>query len=697
MRGTGRVSQTNAAKSAAQSAARDIVQLATSRNGTWWATSAAVCIMAAGLCCGVVPLAAQDNAGAPRSVEAERLIRPGDNLVVEGVPDIPAALADDVRRYTESRSAAMFDWHPTRRQLLVGTRFGNSSQVHLVKRPGGARNQLTFFDEPVAGATFEPTRGNYFVFSRDAGGNEFSQLYRFDLLSGKITLLTDGGRSQNGRGVWSHAGDRMVYGSTRRNGADRDLWIIDPARKATNRLLVELRGGGWRPLDWSPDDAQLLVMEYLSINRSNLYSVDVATGTLRSVTPTTEQVAYGEAKFAGDGRQAFVTSDRDSEFLRLGRLDLESGAFVPLTDDIPWNVEAFELSPDRELLAFVVNEAGVSRLYLLNTQTGERTQVEGIPTGVIGLGPWHRSGREFALTLGSARSTADVYSVDASTRAVTRWTESELGGLVPRQLVEPELVRWKSFDGREISGFSYLPPEKFAGKRPVIINIHGGPEGQSRPNFLGRNNYFLNELGVAIIYPNVRGSDGYGKTFLQLDNGLKRLDSVRDIGALLDWIAEQPRLDASRVMVTGGSYGGFMTLATATTYNDRIACSLDVVGISHFGTFLKNTESYRRDLRRVEYGDERDPELAAFFEEMAPLNQAAKITKPLFVVQGGNDPRVPLSEAEQMVARVRENGTPLWYLMAKDEGHGFRKKNNADFQFYATVMFVKAYLLGERE
>ena len=279
--------------------------------------------------------------------------------------------------------------------------------------------------------------------------------------------------------------------------------------------------------------------------------------------------------------------------------------------------------------------------------------------------------------------------------AVTRWTESELGGLVGSELVEPRLIKWKSFDGLEITGFYYKPPARFTGRRPVIINIHGGPEGQFTPGFMGRTNYYLNELGVAVIYPNVRGSSGYGKTFLKLDNGMKREDSVKDIGALLDWIAQQPDLDASKVMVTGGSYGGYMTLAVATLYNDRIACALDVVGISNFITFLQNTESYRRDLRRAEYGDERDPAMRAYFERIAPFNRAGNITKPLFVVQGGNDPRVPRTESEQMVARVKQNGNPVWYLMAQDEGHGFRKKGNVDFQFYATVMFVRRFLLGE--
>jgi dipeptidyl aminopeptidase/acylaminoacyl peptidase len=373
----------------------------------------------------------------------------------------------------------------------------------------------------------------------------------------------------------------------------------------------------------------------------------------------------------------------------------ESKDVTYLTSSIPWDVDGFEQSPDGNTIALTTNEAGISRAYLLNTATRMLTQVQGLPAGVISGLSWHENSRDVAFTINSAKSTSDVYSLNTESDEVSRWTESELGGLIADKLVEPELVSWKSFDGLEITGFLYRASKEFKGRRPVIINIHGGPEGQSQPVFQGRNNYFMNELGVAMIYPNVRGSSGYGKTFVALDNGLKREDSVKDIGALLQWIGTQPELDADRIMVTGGSYGGFMTLACATHYNDQLRCSLDVVGISHFGTFLKNTESYRRDLRRVEYGDERDPQISSFFEEIAPLNNARKINKPLFVVQGGNDPRVPLSEAEQMVARVKANGSPVWYLMAKDEGHGFRKKSNADFQFYATVLFVQQHLLGE--
>ena len=644
-------------------------------------------------------LVAAATTGSPvqaQQVAPPAAIRPTENLIVEGIPEIPAGLADEVRRYTEARSAAFVGWHPTRVEMLIGTRFGNTAQIHEVRMPGGARRQLTFFAEPIGAADWDPREGKFFLFTRDSGGNEFGQMYRLDVATGDVTLLSDGGRSQNGGWVWDRGGDRIAYSSTRRNGADRDLWVVDPRDPATDRLVVENAGGGWSVLDWAADGTKLLVGESLSVNKSRRWLVDVATGAkTRLDEDGPEDVAWGGGSFTPDGRSIWTTTDKDSEFARLVKWTPASGGIEVMAADIPWEVEGFDVSEDGKSVCFITNEAGVSRARVLDTATGKHRLVAGLPEGVIAGGEWHADGRHLAFSVGSARSTSDVYVWDAVEGApAIRWTESELGGLVADTLVEPRAIDWQSFDGLKIRGFLYPAAPRFTGRRPVIINIHGGPEGQSRPIFQGRNNFFMSELGVALVYPNVRGSTGYGKTFVKLDNALKREDSVGDIGALLDWIATQPDLDPDRVMITGGSYGGFMTLACATTYDERIRCALDVVGISHFTTFLKNTESYRRDLRRVEYGDERVPEVAEFFERIAPLNNAGRITKPLFVVQGANDPRVPASEAEQMVAKVRGNGGPVWFLNAKDEGHGFRKKPNMDFQFYATVMFVRQHLLG---
>lgn len=617
-----------------------------------------------------------------------------DNLTVEGIPPLPLSLVSEVRAYTEARGASLADWHPLRKEMLISTRFGNSNQLHYVKFPGGDRKQLTFFEDAVGGGSFEPNTGSYFLFGKDSGGNEFAQLHRFDVATNKVTLLTDGKRSQNGGATWNHAGDRIAYSSTMRNGKDRDIRVMDPRDPSTDRVVAENTGGGWSVAAWSPDDARLVLTEGLSVNESRIHLVDLRTGAKTRLLPKSdERTTYGAVAFTSDGKGLYVLSNANSEFNRLCLYEFASERLTPLTADIPWDVNGTELSHNGALLAFTTNENGTAKAYLLNTTTNTYAPVTGLPVGMIGGLRWTPDDKALGLTIASHASTSDVYEYELATGQLIRWTESELGGMDASALRAPELITWPSFDQRSISGYLYRPPTRFTGKRPVVINIHGGPEGQFRPSFMGRNNYFLNELGVAMIFPNVRGSSGYGKTFLDLDNGLLRENSVKDIGALLDWIAKQPDLDADRVMVTGGSYGGYMTLACAVHYSDRIRCALDVVGISHFTTFLKNTEDYRRDLRRVEYGDERDPKMAAFFEEIAPLNQAARIKKPLFIVQGGNDPRVPASEAVQMKDKIQQAGGTVWFLLANDEGHGFRKKDNTDFQFYATIAFLRAYLL----
>jgi dipeptidyl aminopeptidase/acylaminoacyl peptidase len=619
---------------------------------------------------------------------------PNENLVTEGIPKIPVSIAESVERYSNFRGATLDSWDPVKREILISTRFADTNQIHLVKMPGGARTQLTFYPDRVSSAHYSPTKDDSFVFSKDVGGGEFFQLYRYDVSSGDVTLLTDG-KSRNTDAVWSHAGDRLVYGSTRRDANDVDLWEIEPANLKSDHLLTQLQGGGWQALDWSPDSSKILAVEEISANEAYLWIVDAKSGEKTLITPKggAEKIAYNDGRFSKDGKGIFVTTDKDSEFQRLAYVDLATKEHTYLTSNIPWNVDEFDLSDDGKTIAFVVNEDGFGVLHLLDTNTRKEKSVPRLPKGVISGVQWHKNSRDLGFNLSSARSSSDVFSLDVQTGKVERWTFSETGGLNTSDFPEPELIHWKSWDGRTISGFLYRPPAKFTGKRPVIINIHGGPEGQFKPSFPGRWDYYMNELGVAMIAPNVRGSTGYGKTFLALDNGFQREGSYRDINTLFDWIQTQPQLDSGRVLVTGGSYGGFMTLAVATNYNDRICCSVDVVGPSNLVTFLEHTSGYRQDLRRVEYGDERDPKMRAFLEQIAPYNKAKNITKPLFVVAGKNDPRVPASESEQMVNIVRQNGTPVWWLMAKDEGHGFAKKKNQDYQFCATVMFMKDYLL----
>jgi dipeptidyl aminopeptidase/acylaminoacyl peptidase len=642
----------------------------------------------------------------PQPAEPPPVATP-DSIVADGIPPVPAAVAAALGPYTEFRGATFLSWHPDGRDMLIATRFGDTVQLHRVAAARGARTQLTFFPDRVANAAYTraPLGGGspLAVFSKDAGGNEFYQSYRFDTDGGAVTLLTDG-RSRNSLGVFSRRGSRLAYTSTRRTGADTDLYVIDagdPSPQKTDKLLAEVKGGGWSVLDWSPGDDKLLVREMISVNESFLWSFDVATGARTPLTPRpeggeggkTDKVAYQSGRWASDGRSIYVTTDRDSEWFRLARVELATGRHTYLSTHIPWDIEELDLSKDGKQLAAIANEDGVGRLRLFDARTGKERPAPKLPAGTVtGVG-WHPNGRLLAVTLSSARMSADVFVADTRAGRVQRWTESELGPVDLRDLPEPELIKWRSFDGRELSGLLYRPPPRFAGRRPVMVNIHGGPESQARPLFLGRHNYLLAELGVAILYPNVRGSTGYGKTFTKLDNALLREDPVKDIGALLDWVKTRPDLDADRILVSGGSYGGFMSLAVASRYADRIRCSVDIVGISNFVTFLEKTEAYRRDLRRVEYGDERDPATRAFMQRIAPVNNAASIAKPILVVQGKNDPRVPLAEAEQIVATLRKRGTKTWYLMARDEGHGFAKKRNADYLSYVLVTFIQKHLL----
>jgi dipeptidyl aminopeptidase/acylaminoacyl peptidase len=624
---------------------------------------------------------------------AEATIAPADNLVADGIPKIPARLADEAGRYGAYRAAALADWHPTRREMLIATRFADTPQLHLVKTPEGARQQLTFFPDAVTTARFHPGSGDYLVFSKDIGGGEWYQLYRYDVKTGDVTLLTDG-KARNLLGPWSSKGDRIAYMSTRRTGKDTDLWIMNPADPKSDRLLTQLAGGGWEPLDWSPDDQHILLEEGLSINESYLWLVDTTTGEKTAITPreSKEKISYGAGQFSKDGQGIYVTTDKESEFLRLSYVDLAGKNYRYLTSNIPWDVGTFDLTDDGGRIAFVTDENGVSVLHVLVTASGKESILPRIAPGVVGAIRWHHNGHDLGFSMSNARDPGDCYAIDVNTGKLERWTSSETA-VKTDDFPQAELVEWKSFDGKMISGFLYKPAAKFTGKRPVMVMIHGGPEGQSTPNFLGRNNYLLNEMGIALLYPNVRGSTGYGKTFSLLDNGFQREDTYKDIDALFDWIGSRADLDGERIAVMGGSYGGHMTLAISTFYSKRIRCSVDIVGMSNLVTFLEHTEAYRRDLRRAEYGDERDPKMREFLEKIAPMNNIDKIKKPMLVIAGKNDPRVPVSESEQIVAALKKEGTPVWYVMAKDEGHGYRKKANQDFQFYATVEFLQQYLL----
>lgn len=607
-------------------------------------------------------------------------------LRVENVPEAPPDVSERLRQYVNTRSAAFADWQPNG-GVFVLTRFADTVQLHKVDRPLGDRTQMTFFEERVTGAELRPGTDQILI-TRDVGGNENFGGYILDPATGRARQFTEPG-TRNESFVWSDDGRQIAWSFEPNSEPNYDIFVADPDHPEARRRIYDGEGAT-APLDFSHDGSKLLVQRYISVAESHLAVIDVASGALTRLTPEIT-VAYSGGEFTPDGRAVLTLSDESSQYQRLVRIDLATGARTALTpSDLGWDVESFDLSDDGRTIAYVVNQAGRSSLRLMNARTLRPLPAPELPSGIVSGVQFDPAGRRLGFTLNSSTAPGDVYTWDLRAHALARWTASETGGIPQSVFVEPEPISWHSFDDREITGFLYRP--RTPGPHPVIINIHGGPESQFRPGFSSTIQYWVNELGVAVIAPNVRGSSGYGKDFLALDNGPRREDSVRDIGALLDWIGTQNSLDADRVMVYGGSYGGYMVLASMTHYNDRLAGAVDIVGISNFITFLQNTSGYRRDLRRAEYGNERDPDMRAAFERISPLNNISRVNKPIFVVHGFNDPRVPVSEAEQVYAAVRRNGGEAWLMIAMNEGHGFTRRENQEAQREAETLFFRHVL-----
>ena len=621
------------------------------------------------------------------------------NLVLDNIPSVDTVLTTRLEDYMQSRGASFVDWLPGD-ALLIATRFGDVEQLHRVSTPLGAREQLTFYREPVTVARAPHSAvAPGFAFLRDQGGNENAQVHYYDMNTREVRTLTDG-KGVNGGLVWSHDGRRVAWHSTARDGVSYDLFIAEPANKILQpRLVYNGFQKNWSVQDWSPDDSKLLINNFVSANESHLYVLDIATAALTPVSEGPDLASVSGARFTPDGRGVYLVTNRDSEFEQLRRVDLVSGAAEVLTGHIPWDIDSFARSDDGRYLAWVANVDGVSKLTVLDV--AKRAELlPPLPDGRVGRIGFDPGGKRLAITLESAQAPRDVFVLEVERNGVVRYTRSEAGPVDPLQFVPAELIRFPTFDrvngrNRQVPAFMYRPgaaDARHGGPRPVLIDIHGGPESQAVPGFNPFTQFLVRELGFAVITPNVRGSSGYGKSYLNLDNGEDREDAVKDIGALLVWIGAQKQLDAKRVFVSGGSYGGYMSLASLVHYSDRLRGGIDVVGISNFVTFLESTSAYRRNQRRPEYGDERLPKMRAYLNRISPLNSAARISKPLLVVQGLNDPRVPASESQQMVAKIRARGGEVWYLAAKDEGHGFRKKANRDFYQKTIVTFLEKQL-----
>jgi dipeptidyl aminopeptidase/acylaminoacyl peptidase len=629
-------------------------------------------------------------AAAASSVEGMQPAPGVPSLLQSGVPEIPAALRERTAQYLNARQAALVDVSETGEALLVSTRFASTNQLHLIERPLGMRTQLTFADEPVSQARFQPGDEQVVWYLQDRGGGEFFQIFRLDRRTGRSTMVTDG-KSRHGNLTLSRDGKRLAFSGTQRNGKDTDVYLADTANGKNLRRLTEAEGT-WIPLEFSPEGGRLLVLHERSIQDADLFSLELGSAKLTQLTPKEGKASVAAARWTADGKGVYLATDRWSDFNQLYRLDL-AGKRTALAPELKWDVEELATAEDGSRIAFVVNQDGASRLYLMDRQG--HTQPVALPqNAVIGRMAFPRKRSDvLAVSFQTATQPLDVYEVDLRGVRTVRWTRSEVGGLDPARFVDAELVRYPAGGGAgQMPAFLYKPRDA-SGKLPVVILWHGGPEGQSRPTFSPVIQLFASELGIAVLAPNVRGSAGYGKAYLAADDGVKREQALTDIGATLDWIGRQPGLDASRVGVYGGSYGGYMTLATAAFFGSRVRAAVDVVGISNLTTFLEHTQAYRRDLRRAEYGDERDPSVRAVQERISPLLSVKRIEAELFVQQGYNDPRVPRSEAEQIVKAVRARGKDVWYLLGMNEGHGFQKKENRDYATSAMALFFEQKLL----
>jgi dipeptidyl aminopeptidase/acylaminoacyl peptidase len=613
------------------------------------------------------------------------------NLIFDNIPDASAELTDSVDGYLSARQATPLGWSP-KGQLLISTRFGDVEQLHMVERAAGERRQLTFLHEPITEAEFspDPTRISFF-FLKDVGGNENAQIYYQRLGEPRPKLLTDG-KSLNGAALWSNHGREIAFFSTARDGVNHDIYIVEPAAGTLPHLAVTGDDDAWYPLDWSPDDRKLLVLKYVSIGEGYLYVVDLASGQKREVDPAPGKVGIAGAKFSRDGQGVYLISDRDSEFKKLRYVNLFTAEKTILSDHIPWDIEELAISRDGHYLAYVSNEAGASKLNMVDLRAHQDLAPPRLPApGIVDHVKFDAEGTRLVFGFASAALPRDAYVLDLATNRLEAWTHSEAGPVDTTKFVTPRLTQFPTFDrmdGRFRQEPVYVYEPATPGLHPVLLVLHGGPESQFRPGFDPWLQYVVNELGFAVVAPNLRGSSGYGKAYLALDNGMLRDDVVKDLGAIIVWVSSQSTFDRRRVAVAGGSYGGFLALAALANYGDRLIGGVDLAGIADFISFLTNTAPYRQSLRRAEYGDERDPEMRAYLRRISPLTNADRISKPLLVVHGKNDPRVPLSEAEQIVARLRSRGGDVWYLQAKDEGHGFRKKQNRDAYYRTFAQFI---------
>lgn len=581
-----------------------------------------------------------------------------------------------IERYLNIRSASSPALSPNADRVAFLTNITGTPQVWMVSAQGGWPEQMTFYTDAVGFVRWSPD-GSGLVFAKSRGGDENSQLSGLSPDGAEIKALTNTPTVRHNFGSWSHDGKKISYASNRRNKDYFDIYVMDVA--TGREQLVYQQDGSNSAAAWSFDDRWLVVShnnEELSLD-NDLYLVNIETRQATHLTPHQGAAQFGDVFFTRDGNSILFGTNDNREFYSLARMNLQSKR-VEILDDTQWDLAATAISDDGRMFAYTINRDGFNDLYVREVKAdgtlGGKTEAVKLPgQGVVGGLEFSRDNGKLAFTFSGARYNPDVWLYDLKTRSLSQLTRSSRAGIPQASFAEPKLIRFKTFDGREVPAWYYRPQTTTSAQLPVIVSVHGGPEGQETPGFSTIYQYFLSR-GYAILAPNVRGSTGYGKTYTHLDDVRKREDSVKDLAAAVEWLKTEGGADARRIAVMGGSYGGYMTLAAITLYPDLWAAAVDTVGIANFESFLKNTSGYRRKLREVEYGTLKND--LDFLRSISPLHRVERIKTPLMVIQGKNDPRVPYTEAEQIVKALRDRNAPVEYKLFEDEGHGIAKLSN---------------------
>lgn len=626
----------------------------------------------------------------------EEFLTPGSHLKVKGVPPIPTKLVKEIEAYTLSYGPQIAGWHPAKRELWLKT-YGAGIRLMRVEEP---RTIPRFWQEPGGRSTYDvyfQPQGEYLIYNSDTDGDEMFRMYIFNTKTGESRPLTNVA-SRSTEFVWSNDGKRIAFSYTLPQQEGVSLALIDPFSPGSLQVVANTHGRYLKAYDWSSNNRLIAYLEFIYSNNSSLWICDTITGErkLLSAPHPRRGTFHDYPKFSKDGRGIYLITDRVSDNHRLAYLDLTTKRWHYLTAAIPRDIDGFEISPDGKQIAFLSNEEGFSKLYLLNTANRQIREVTQIPAGVISNLQWHNNSDDLAFNLSSHDTPNDTYCLTTSTMDLELWFKSRTHGLKNPHFARPELIRWKSFDGRMISGYIYRPPAKFTGPRPVIIDIHGGPASQYRPGFRHVDNYFTNELGIVHIYPNIRGSSGYGRIFLDLDNKLKRRDADKDIISLYKWVSRQPHLDSMRVLLKGRSYGGYVALSVALSNDLPLKGIVSEGASTNLATNQELMPTWAKFLSREEYGDESQPAIRQFMDASAPVNRIQDLSIPLLLIHGTNDSRAPFTEAVQLLAHLVDITTDAWHILAVDEGHSYSNFGTSQYITSAIVVFVIKHLISHQ-